>query len=298
MAGPIHIALTFDDGFWAPAYATMRSVALSTERPGDIVFHLLHKRLSEAHRAVLDDIPAEFPGIRLADHPIDTDPHFAAVKAGFVFKYRRLNDMVLARLIFDRLLPPEVTRLIYLDCDVMVRSPIEQLWEADLGGRSVGGVIDPNRQKVMLGTAFRAKADIFDFHQAYINGGVLLIDLRRWAAADLPGRTEQFRRDGLIDRLYYDQDIINLVFKDDITPLDWRWNLTNATRAHEALEPHIVHYTGDLKPWGLIPGAAFFSNYRHVMTQEKYYAYLRFRWARNFRRLVARLRPRRPETAA
>ena len=125
MAGPIHIALTFDDGFWAPAYATMRSVALSSERPGDLVFHLLHKQLSAAHRAVLDDIPAEFPGIRLTDHPIDTDPHFAAMKAGFVFKYRRLNDMVLARLIFDRLLPSEVARLIYLDCDVMVRSPIE-----------------------------------------------------------------------------------------------------------------------------------------------------------------------------
>ena len=59
---------------------------------------------------------------------------------------------------------------------------------------------------------------------------MLLIDLKRWAAADLPGRTEQFRRDGLLDRLYYDQDIINLVFKNDITPLDWRWNLTNATR--------------------------------------------------------------------
>ena len=290
----IHIALTFDDGFWAPAYATIRSVALSTQRPADIVFHLLHKNLSPAHRAVLEDIPAEFPGVRIIDHPIAADPNFAAVKQGFVFKYRRLNDMVLARLIFDRLLPPEVTRLIYLDCDVMVRTPIERLWDTDLGGKSVGGVIDPNRQKVMLGTAFRAKADIFEYHQPYINGGVLLIDLKRWAAADLLGRTEAFRQSGIIDRLYYDQDIINLVFKDDIAPLDWRWNVGNATRAHEALEPYIVHYSGDLKPWGLIPGAAFFSNYRHVMTQEKYYAYLRFRWARNLRRLFSRRR----ETAA
>ena len=34
---PIHIALTFDDSYWAPAYATMRSICLTTRRRGDIV---------------------------------------------------------------------------------------------------------------------------------------------------------------------------------------------------------------------------------------------------------------------
>jgi len=35
---PDHIALTFDDYFWAPAYATMRSVCLTTRRRADLVF--------------------------------------------------------------------------------------------------------------------------------------------------------------------------------------------------------------------------------------------------------------------
>ncbi len=34
----IHIALTFDDGFWAPAFATMRSIALSSRRRSDLNF--------------------------------------------------------------------------------------------------------------------------------------------------------------------------------------------------------------------------------------------------------------------
>jgi lipopolysaccharide biosynthesis glycosyltransferase len=296
--GAIHIALTFDDGFWAPAFATMRSVALASERPGDLNFHLLHKHLSAAHRAELDAIVAEFPGISLHDYPLEGDKHFAAIKEGFVFKWRRLNDMVLARLIFDRLLPSEVTHLIYLDCDVMVRVPIEELWETDLAGKAVGGVIDPNRHKVMLGREFREKAGIFTYDQPYVNGGVLLIDLQRWAQADLMGRTAAFREQGLLDRLYYDQDIINLVFAGELFALDWRWNLTNALPAHEALEPYIVHYSGDRKPWSLIGGTAFFNNYRHVMTNEKYYAFMRFRWRRRldklFRRLTFRAVGRRP----
>ena len=40
MTGPIHIVLTFDDNFWAPAYAVARSICLSTRRR-DLVFHLL-----------------------------------------------------------------------------------------------------------------------------------------------------------------------------------------------------------------------------------------------------------------
>jgi len=285
----IHIALTFDDGFWAPAFATMRSIALSSRRRGDLNFHLLHKHLSPAHRAELDAIPQEFPGITLHDYPIAEAQSFSDIKRGFVFKWRRLNDMVLARLIFDRLLPPTVTRLIYLDCDVMVRYPIEALWETDLGGRALGGVIDPNRQKVMLGRDFREKRGIFSFDEPYMNGGVLLIDLKRWAAADLMARTAEFRETGLLDRLYYDQDIINLVFRDDWLPLDPLWNLTNALPAHEVLEPFIVHYSGDRKPWSIIPGTAFFGNYRHVMTNEKYYAYMRFRWLRRFKALGRRL---------
>jgi lipopolysaccharide biosynthesis glycosyltransferase len=294
----IHIALTFDDGFWAPAFTTMRSVALSSERQADLNFHLLHKNLSAVHRAELDAITQEFPGIRLHDYELENDAHFAAIKQGFVFKWRRLNDMVLARLIFDRLLPATVTRLIYLDCDVMVRQSIEHLWETDLQGRAVGGVIDPNRHKVMLGREFREKAGIFCYDQAYVNSGVLLIDLKRWAAADLMGQTATFREQGLLDKLYYDQDIINLVFAGELFALDWRWNLTNALPAHEALEPYIVHYSGDRKPWSLIGGTAFFNNYRHVMTNEKYYAFMRFRWRRRFeklwRRLTFRVAGRRP----
>ncbi len=294
----IHIALTFDDGFWAPAFATMRSVALSSRRQIDLNFHLLHKHLSPAHRAELDAIAEEFPGISLHDYPIAEALSFAEIKRGFVFKWRRLNDMVLARLLFDRLLPETVRRLIYLDCDVMVRHPIEDLWTTDLGGKTLGGVIDPHRHKVMLGREFREKTDIFAYPEPYLNGGVLVIDLERWAAADLVSRTAQFREAGLLDRLYYDQDIINLVFRNDWTALDFRWNVGNASREHEALEPHIVHYSGDFKPWGLIPGAAFFSTYRHVMTEEKYYAFLRFRWSRALRRFPRRLGFRSPKAQA
>ena len=53
MTSPIHVALTFDDGYWAPAYTTMRSICMVSHRPTEIVFHVMHVGLSERHKADL-----------------------------------------------------------------------------------------------------------------------------------------------------------------------------------------------------------------------------------------------------
>ena len=58
-ANPIHIALTFDDNFWAPACAVIRSASLSTRRRTDLVFHLCVQAISAEHRRDIDSISEE-----------------------------------------------------------------------------------------------------------------------------------------------------------------------------------------------------------------------------------------------
>ena len=52
----LDVALTFDDNYWAPAFAVLRSICLATRRPADLVFHLVHIGLAPAHRAEFDAI--------------------------------------------------------------------------------------------------------------------------------------------------------------------------------------------------------------------------------------------------
>src|SRR5690606_7820300 len=80
MATAIHIALSFDDNFWAPAYALMRSICLSTTRRSDLVFHLMHMPLSDGHRADLERITDEFPA-RLVWHDLVSNDAFSAFVA-------------------------------------------------------------------------------------------------------------------------------------------------------------------------------------------------------------------------
>jgi lipopolysaccharide biosynthesis glycosyltransferase len=286
----IHVALTFDDNFWAPAYAVMRSACLASRRPADLRFHLLHRGLGAGHRQALDAITEEF-GARLIDYNLTENARFTGFLAGLAF-HKKLTNMVYARLLLDELLPEDVERVIYLDCDIFVRGPLEELAELDLKGHPIAAVLDAGRHKQMLGRDFRQNRDLFSYNFAYFNAGMLVIDRKKFGAADLPGVTRRMHEEGLLARIQYDQAVLNLVFADDWLPLDFRWNLICPWPAHEALEPQLLHYTGHRKPWNLVSGVAFANAYRHTMTNAVFYKFwrerMRRRLLRPFRRLVGR----------
>jgi lipopolysaccharide biosynthesis glycosyltransferase len=261
---PLNVALTFDDNYWAPAYAVMRSICLSSNQPGDLVFHLFHIGLSVEHRAALTPIADEF-GATLLHTDLAANTAYRVFVADLPIA-RPFSPVIYARLLLDQLLPPEITRLAYLDCDTLVRAPIETLLATDLGGKAIAAVLDAHRHMQMFGRDLKRNREIFDYNFAYFNSGVLLIDRQAYGAADVPARTRDMSTKGLLQRLQYDQALLNLVFKDNWLPLDYRWNLICPEPAHEALEPFVLHYTGPKKPWGLLPGAAFGRLYRHTMT--------------------------------
>ena len=279
---PIHIALTFDDNFWAPAYATMRSVCLFTRRRSDLVFHLCHRTLTAEHRADLEAITAEFP-VELRWYDLDASDLFQDV-ARRMPENKRLSNIVYARLMIDRLVGPDVERVLYLDCDMLVRDNIEKLFDIDMEGKPIAAVRDSIGAFITARRDLKGNRDIFDIADPYFNAGMVLIDVGQWRAADIMGRMEQALKDGVMQRIYYDQDFLNLVFANNWLVLPWRWNTIDARHAHEGLDPAILHYTGEAKPWGVLSGmlqsVAFARLYRHVMTNELFYRFARHRWKR------------------
>jgi len=275
-AGSLHIALTFDDNFWAPAYATMRSICLTTKRRKDIVFHLIHTALSPEHRAELGTISDEFGAI-LKDYRLDEDQELIAFTKTLPHS-KSLPPIVYARLFLEHYVPEDVARFLFIDCDVYVRAPIEKLINIDLEGKSIAAAPEPGRHHLMMGDDMRTFNKPFDLSDSYFNAGVIVIDRAKWVEADLPGTLRSHVETGLMADLYQDQDVLNLKFKDDWLELDPRWNLTKPHPALRSLDPYIVHYTTGQKPWNTIAFVAFNSSYRHVMTRDLFKRYRRHRW--------------------
>jgi lipopolysaccharide biosynthesis glycosyltransferase len=283
---PLHVALTFDDYFWAPAYATMRSVALTTRRRADLVFHLFHWQLTTEHVRDLDAIGTEF-GATIRHYPLEADPEIAKLMASLPGT-RDFPPVVYARLLLDRLLPPEVDRVLYLDSDLYVRAPVENLIEMDLAGKSLAAAPEPGRHHLVAGDDMRTRTGPFDIADPYFNSGVLVIDRAAWGRADLPGFLGELQRSNEISRLYHDQDVLNLRFRGRWLALDPRWNFTKPHPAARAFDPFIVHYTTGMKPWNALAYVAFGSSYKHVMTREIVRRYARYRHVMWLKRLLRR----------
>ncbi|KRA96618.1 hypothetical protein ASD83_16110 [Devosia sp. Root685] len=278
----MHVALTFDDNFWAPAYATMRSVCLFSHRRQELVFHLCHRTLTAAHRADLECITEEFP-VELRWYDLDQSNMFRDI-AGRMPENKRLSNIVYARLMIDRLVGPDVTRILYLDCDMLVREDVAFFFELDLEGNSIAAVRDSIGALITGRRDLKQNRDIFDPADYYFNAGMVLIDIAKWREADVIGRMEEAYAAGIMQRIYYDQDLLNLIFKGKWLKLPWRWNVIDARHAHDGVDPAILHYTAERKPWGVLAGmlqsVAFARFYRHVMTNELFYRFARHRWKR------------------
>jgi len=274
----IHIVLTFDENFWAPAYATMRSVCLFTKRRKDLVFHLCHRRLPEDQIADLRKIESEF-GATLVWYDLESNELFQDIEQRMPYN-KRLTNIVYARLLIDRLVDPAISRLLYLDCDMMVRTAVEDLYQIDMQGFPVAAVRDTLGAFIVGGRDLIHNRDIFDVADPYFNAGMILIDVEQWRAAGILDRLEAYFADGTMSRIHYDQDFLNLVFRDRWLHLDPRWNTIDARHPHEGLDPAILHYTGPFKPWHVVSNVAFRRIYRHVMTNELFYRFMRHRWKR------------------
>ena len=87
------------------------------------------------------------------------------------------SPIILARLVMSKFLPENVNRILYLDCDAIVRHNLNKLWSTTLDETDViAAVIKPTvAQKTR--NRLNLPQDCY-----YYNSGVLLVDLAKWRA--------------------------------------------------------------------------------------------------------------------
>ena len=162
------------------------------------------------------------------------------------------------RLLAADLLPEEVKKVLYLDCDIAVVGDIKPLWNVDLTGKAIAGVTDcdegKNRDRLGIPSCF-----------TYFNAGVALYNLDYWRKNLLSDRFFEYIRKNEAELLLMDQDVVNGVLHDKMQLVPERYNFQVAffakgywriyseafrsTLLSENKVVTIVHYVGEIKPW-------------------------------------------------
>jgi len=162
------------------------------------------------------------------------------------------------RLALPKVVPPEVRRLLYLDCDMVAVRDIAELWRTDLAGRAAAAVSDPG----VDGADFAARWGLPAGRPAYFNSGVVLLDLAVIRAEGLFDRAQEFLVANQGDLKFPDQDALNYALWQRWLELDPIWNMqrtmaivgmsTGPSGAGVHRQPGIIHFTTEHKPW--LPG--------------------------------------------
>ena len=105
---------------------------------------------------------------------------------------------------------PEIDKIIYFDCDVVINSSLKDLFNYDLCSNPIGGVLDIKNKKVKLK------------NNTYVNSGMLVFDL---------------------NKIREEKQIA-------ILPEEWNVQTSNfVNRSSYTTHPKVIHYVSRQKPW-------------------------------------------------
>lgn len=216
--------------------------------------HIVTQDLSEEGQKTLKDIVCRQYNQRihfyivssdlLNDFPIDSTSH--------------ISISTYLRLFLSRVLPSSLSKVLYLDCDIIVRSPIAAFWNIDLTGYAIGCVEDMWSDKDENYSRLGYSKDFL-----YFNAGVLLINLDFWRQNHLEEEFTDYVKHNAEKLLFNDQDVLNGVLHDKKLFIPFKWNMQDGffrrrrrirkdvwdELDNELCNPAILHFTGSKKPW-------------------------------------------------
>lgn len=151
------------------------------------------------------------------------------------------------RLFIWEMLPQEVSRIIWLDADIIVNMDIAELWSESVGANGLAGVVD-NIVKHLPGkeTILENETD-FDTKR-YFNAGVLMMERKLFVRSHWEEDVVDFFR-RFPQAWYGDQDVLNYYYSNACNLLPERYNTLVGwcnTNNIKQIDRCIYHYSGNL----------------------------------------------------
>lgn len=237
------LVLACDAAYAMQLTTTLRSIVETNQSGWPIEFHVLQDGLTEATRTkVLNSLPRGSASIRWV--PVDSRLFGEFATAPHVSK------MTYVRFLIPQVFPDTVSRVLYMDTDLLVLDDLTPAWETDLEGAVVGAVLDRWDLQIK-----RSESGLEDVPRVrdYFNAGVLLIDLQRWREERVSEKAMNY----MIRHCrtpFMDQDALNVACDGLWKKLEPRWNFHDHYGKRildmgPEQRPGVVHFVGKEKPW-------------------------------------------------
>jgi lipopolysaccharide biosynthesis glycosyltransferase len=240
---------------------SMRSIADNAAAGVPIHYHVVTSGISDADLHALCSTANAVTGrdVQLSFSEFDPAP------VAHLTRSKIVTRTAYAPLFLGELLPSDVTRCVYVDCDLAFERDIVELWDTDLDGSCIGAVRNGSaeedqwyQRRLGLATA------------TYFNSGVLLVDVDKWRRIGAgPRALAEAARVG--DRLIlHDQDALNCALHGDWMPLPHHWNTWVILPELKPGDRAVYHFMGAPKPWHADYDRPYADRFYHYLDRTAY----------------------------
>ncbi|MDR2778693.1 MAG: glycosyltransferase family 8 protein [Puniceicoccales bacterium] len=243
----INVAFVFDDKFSDLFKVAAYSIAKNTT--SNLTIYIIDCGISPMHRTDIYSFREQLSNV--------VDIFFEKPKRFATFEECQIpghfSSAIFYRLAIGKTFP-NIKRVIYLDCDVIVDGDIKELWDTDLEGRSFGALNDETNFFLPEDIERRKRKIGIPLERSYMSSGVLLIDLKIFEKERVFERVLEFMGQCKIPLACPEQDAMNICLGEkEHFPINPRFNFTPfATQSKRCLKkfgpPVIIHFSCG-KPW-------------------------------------------------
>lgn len=124
------------------------------------------------------------------------------------------------RILIQQIIPPEIKKIIYLDPDTILNKSIEKLYNS-YHPKIISGVRDHCCEEY---AKKYIKKNTWNTLQKYINAGFLIINMEEWREKNIEDKMIVNLKKFGEELKLLDQDLINIVLKNQINILPNEWN--------------------------------------------------------------------------
>lgn len=249
------IVLTTDANYVMPCGVLLLSLCKSNADCKITVHIICDSSVTEKEKSELCQTVSSHPNVTLSFYHIEGElfENYPSLRNAY------LSKAAYYRLFLTDILPEDIEKVLYLDCDLLILKSLSDLWNVDIRNVAVAAVID-SMECYHVEWYNRLR---YNPSKLYFNSGVMLINLRYWRDHNALSQFMDYLatyRDRIVS---HDQDILNVIFQDHKIMLPLEYNLQEgfllkkrhfyywdyASRFIEAVnDPVILHYTVN-KPW-------------------------------------------------
>lgn len=239
-----NICFSLDSNYVEQFVVSATSILKNAKADENICLYILDGGLTKTHKEYIEQLkeikPFEINYIQMDNSEFKNCPMLCDMNKKFddyhvtVPTYYRFK---LAEVL------PKIDKILYLDCDVIVKTSLKEIFDINLDDFSLAMIKDVNWEN---------EAKRLNLNN-YFNAGVMLINLDFWRKNDIQKKLFEFAQNNKDIILWQDQDVINCVLKDSIKELPNKYNYQYFLYKEPDFEEYqncsILHMAGAFKPW-------------------------------------------------